>query len=57
MNWRWLLVNYGHHIAPLLMVTFLGLLSFKETTWGRLLMVITGIAFGLTVWFGITLSL
>ncbi len=52
-----ILIAYGHHIAPLLLVAFLGLLSLLDTIPGRILLVVVGVAFVLTMWLGITFSI
>lgn len=52
-----ILIAYGPHIASLLLVAFLGLLSFKGTILGRILLCVIGAAFLLTMTFGIGFSL
>lgn len=54
---KWLLMNYGQYIATILLVIFLGTLPRWDTILGRIFLFVVGVAFLLTMWFGIALSL
>lgn len=54
---KWLLMNYGQYIATILLVIFLGTLPCWDTILGRIFLFVVGVAFLLTMWFGIALYL
>ena len=52
-----ILISYGPYIASLLLVAFLAILDHRDTVLGRILLLLVGAVFLLTMTLGIKLSL